>query len=86
MKTYHLVFFVILAFLLMPNLSPAQCAMCKATAESSIGQANSVAGGLNKGILYIMAVPYILLAFIFRKQLLTLWKLKRGKYVSEEEL
>jgi hypothetical protein len=33
-----------------------------------------------------MAVPYVLLAFIFRKQLVTVWKLIRGKQVAEEDL
>lgn len=37
----------------------AQCAMCRATAESSLGSGNSMAGGLNTGILYLMAFPYI---------------------------
>jgi hypothetical protein len=86
MKTYRLVFFIVIVLLLLPNPGEAQCAMCKATVESSVGQANSIAGGLNKGILYIMAVPYLLLTFIFRKQLIIAWKLWRGKYVPEDEL
>ena len=60
--------------------------MCKASVESSQGQKNSVAGGLNSGILYLMAVPYLLIAFIFRKQIVSLWKNIRNKNVSEEEV
>ncbi|MES2565319.1 MAG: hypothetical protein V4565_00535 [Bacteroidota bacterium] len=60
--------------------------MCKASVESSQGQKNSVAGGLNQGILYLMAVPYLLMAFIFRKQLVTLWKVIMKKPVAEEDL
>lgn len=63
----------------------AQCAMCKAAVESSQGQANSVAGGINKGILYLMVIPYFLLAFIFRKQLAALWRNIRGKEPLAEE-
>jgi hypothetical protein len=60
--------------------------MCKAAVESSQGQANSVAAGINKGILYLMAVPYLLLMFIFRKQVYALWNKLRGKEaVSSEE-
>ena len=48
------------------NMS-AQCAMCKAVVES--GNAD-VAEGLNDGIVYLMAFPYILvgalLYFIYR--------------------
>ena len=47
--------------LLTSVASMAQCAMCKATLETSDG---SVGGGINEGILYIMPVPYILLGAI----------------------
>jgi len=48
-------------FLLCLNLAPAQCAMCRAVAESSKSGGSSIADGLNNGILYLMAFPYILL-------------------------
>jgi hypothetical protein len=39
----------------------AQCAMCKATAESNMKeQTNNYGAGLNKGILYLLSMPYIL--------------------------
>ena len=41
----------------------AQCVMCKAVAEDSAA-AGAVGRGINQGILYIMAVPYILLGII----------------------
>jgi len=52
----------------------AQCAMCKATAESSLKEESGQAGnGINKGILYIMFVPYsllmVLIGVFFRKNL-----------------
>ncbi|WP_192821474.1 hypothetical protein [Rufibacter sp. LB8] len=41
----------------------AQCAMCRASVESSNGESpDNITNGLNKGILYLMAVPYILAA------------------------
>ena len=81
----HLVSFTIIIFIMIvfSDFAAAQCAMCKASVESSQGQANSVAGGINKGILYLMAIPYLLLMFIFRKQLVSLWKNMRGKKTSE---
>lgn len=41
----------------------AQCVMCKAVAEDSAA-AGSIGEGLNNGIMYIMLIPYILLASI----------------------
>ncbi|HMB64981.1 MAG TPA: hypothetical protein VKN36_18010 [Eudoraea sp.] len=55
---------VIIVFLiLLPQLSEAQCAMCRAVLESE--QNTSVAEGINNGIVYLMAVPYILIAGLF---------------------
>ncbi|MBT8235723.1 MAG: hypothetical protein KJO04_06000 [Bacteroidia bacterium] len=55
--------------LLMPVVGSAQCAMCRAVIES--GQDTSLAEGINNGIVYLMAIPYILIGvlfyFIFRK-------------------
>lgn len=49
----------------------AQCAMCKAVAED---QAEEGASGINTGILYIMAIPYIILFIMFRKRIFGLFK------------
>ena len=86
MKKYYFIFAIVLLLLMFPNLMDAQCAMCKASVESSQGQKNSVAGGINHGILYLMAIPYVLIAFIFRKQIVALWKSFRGKKIAEDEL
>ena len=86
MKKHYFILIILVAFVLLPSITEAQCAMCKASVESSQGQKNSVAGGINHGILYLMAVPYLLLAFIFRKQLVTVWKVIRKKPVAEEDL
>lgn len=53
----------------------AQCAMCKAAAESNLeNDPKSIARGLNKGILFLMAAPYVIVVFIFRKDLVILIK------------
>ena len=39
----------------------AQCAMCKAAAETDLEGGQGIADGLNEGILYLMAFPYILI-------------------------
>lgn len=61
-----LFFFVSLFFFLKTN---AQCAMCRAVLESEEGQ--TTAQGINNGIVYLMAIPYILVLgmvyFIYRR-------------------
>jgi len=43
----------------------AQCPMCKASVESNIKGGDTVVGmGLNDGILYLMALPYMAVALI----------------------
>lgn len=79
--------FLIFLFLLYFVGAEAQCAMCKQAASSSLdSDPNSVAKGLNTGILYLLAMPYLLIAFIFRKQIAALWKSWRGKAASNERL
>ncbi|NQW36030.1 MAG: hypothetical protein HQ471_03395 [Flavobacteriales bacterium] len=46
-----------LFFLLISQLADAQCAMCKAVVESGD---SDMAEGINNGILYLMAMPYLL--------------------------
>lgn len=49
--------------LLYSNVANAQCAMCRAVLESD-GNVE-VAEGINNGIVYLMAIPYILVAVLF---------------------
>ena len=51
-----ILFFV---FLLVSQNADAQCAMCKAVVESNLESGGSIGAGLNDGILYLMAMPYI---------------------------
>ena len=44
--------------------SNAQCAMCTAVAESSRDSGASVAESINKGVLYIFMMPFLLIATI----------------------
>jgi hypothetical protein len=83
MKKYAFAIIILFVLVLAPTLGEAQCSMCKASVESSMGQKNSVAGGINQGILYLMAVPYLLIAFVFRKQIVALWRTMRGKEVAD---
>ena len=60
----RIVFFLIV-FLLFQMDGLAQCAMCRTTVESTISNGRSnVATGLNTGILYLLAAPYLLVGAI----------------------
>lgn len=72
-------------FLVNPLDIDAQCAMCKQAAETSMkSDPNSLARSLNSGILYLMAVPYLMIVFIFRKQIVKLFRSKFGKLREPE--
>ncbi len=64
-----LIFLLVVCFFLMPEITEAQCAMCRAVLESE--STGNAAKGINNGIVYLMAIPYILVAglfyFIYRK-------------------
>jgi len=45
--------------------SMAQCAMCRVTIENNVSNGDpGIAAGLNTGILYLFAMPYLLIAAI----------------------
>jgi|TARA_B110000503_G_C7127761_1_gene405448 hypothetical protein len=52
------------ALCLFPSDADAQCVMCKAVAEDSASD-GGLGAGLNRGILYLMAIPYVLLSALF---------------------
>ena len=39
----------------------AQCPMCKISAESNLNNGGTAGKGLNKGILYLFATPYLII-------------------------
>ena len=53
---------VLFLLLISSASSYGQCAMCRAVLESN-GD-NAVAEGINNGIVYLMAIPYILVGVI----------------------
>ncbi|MGB4774124.1 MAG: hypothetical protein WBP45_03040 [Daejeonella sp.] len=61
---------VILVFILFVLISftsvnvYSQCAMCNLTAENSVKNGNTQGKGLNSGILYLLAAPYLAVAVI----------------------
>lgn len=63
MNTKRYIGIVVLIVLIFPLDVDAQCAMCRAVLESE--SSGKAAEGINNGIVYLMAVPYILVAGLF---------------------
>lgn len=60
MQFIKYILFVIL-FVGITIATYAQCAMCKAVAESDLEGGGTAAQGINEGILYLMFIPYLLI-------------------------
>ena len=54
----------ILSMVLFSTDIDAQCAMCTATVESNLKSGGTTGSGLNGGIMYLLAVPYLAMAAI----------------------
>lgn len=54
--------FFLAFFLLSADVGYSQCSMCRAVLQSEEGQAT--AKGINNGILYLMAIPYLLVGLV----------------------
>ncbi|MBP9078273.1 MAG: hypothetical protein KBG02_15500 [Haliscomenobacter sp.] len=66
MRVNHLITGLILALLLVGLSSglEAQCPMCRMAAESNLENGGTQGKGLNAGILYMLATPYLLVGTI----------------------
>ena len=68
MKNRIKIFSVLMLTLLLALSAPlsleAQCPMCKMAAESNLEEGGSAGKGLNKGILLMFAMPYVLVGTI----------------------
>ncbi len=62
----RVLFVIIVTSLITVNLTElaAQCPMCRMAAESNLENGGTVGKGLNKGILYMLAMPYILVSTV----------------------
>jgi len=58
--------FFLFVFMFFVSPSWAQCAMCRSTLEANMsnGETAGLAAGLNFGILYLFATPYLLFGII----------------------
>ena len=63
MNMKKIVFFLLILSVFFPQVMEAQCAMCRAVLESDSD--TSAAKGVNDGIVYLMAIPYVLIGGVF---------------------
>lgn len=75
---------VVVLFLIFANLLPlqnqAQCAMCKMVPESNYKGGGRAGQGLNRGIAYLLVLPYILVGSIGY-----IWWKNQKKTLKEQE-
>lgn len=68
MKSYskYLLILIIISFCIIGIDTEAlsQCPMCKMSAESNLKDGGSAGKGLNRGILYMLTLPYLLVGSI----------------------
>jgi len=72
MRTRIFLLLALVACFVPEALLAQGCSMCKAVVESEtgvFGGTQAIGAGLNSGILYLMAVPYLLLFLLFRKRI-----------------
>lgn len=75
---YIVLIILAISILMVPMESIAQCPMCRMAAESNLQNGGTQARGLNNGILYMLAMPYLLIS-----TLAFLWYKNRRKEVEE---
>lgn len=62
---------VLIVIMVVPIETMGQCPMCRMAAESNLKSGGAAGKGLNNGILYLLATPYLLvllLALLWRRQ------------------
>ena len=77
MRRLLILLLVVVLFALLSGDATAQCVMCKAVAEQgqgTFGGEQSIGKGLNRGILFLLAMPYLLLFLLFRRKIVGFFK------------
>lgn len=61
-KVIYFILFVLVLSASNVTAVSAQCAMCTINAEQGTKNGNTQAKGINSGVIYLMVIPYILIA------------------------
>lgn len=79
-KWFFIIAMTCLLVLLINTGVEAQCPMCRMSGETNLKNGGTAAAGLNKGIIYLLSIPYILFGTVSY-----LWW-KNKKAVKKQEL
>jgi hypothetical protein len=64
-RTIRIIYFIIFLLGSAATEAVAQCAMCRATLENNVSNGDvGIAAGINFGILYLFAAPYLAICVI----------------------
>ena len=79
-RNLFLTLFILLVLVLLFDLEAiSQCAMCRANVKTNLNNSDEIGGvghTLNIAILYLMAIPYILISsliYVFNKEKINAW-------------
>jgi hypothetical protein len=81
LRKWFFITILALGFILAAENTQAQCPMCRMAVESNLKGGGSAGKGLNTGILYMLATPYVLiggLAYVW-------WRNRRKPEEEEQE-
>ena len=82
MSQWKKILLLIVLVMVVDHVFSQGCSQCKMLAEQSsegaVGE-DTFGRNINYGILYLMAIPYILLMFFFRKRISGLFKALTSK-------
>jgi hypothetical protein len=84
MKNLRVIAIVVVALLIISSDAAAQCGMCKAIADGGANSEGAIGLGLNKGIIFLMAIPYLLFFFVLRKRVVRFYREFRGIYEDKD--
>jgi hypothetical protein len=59
-RIFLILFILVSTFAVTPSVK-AQCSMCTISAEQGTKNGNTQGKGLNSGIMYLLAIPYLLI-------------------------
>lgn len=62
-KTIVFLFMIVLSFSFSPA-AQAQCSMCTVNAEQGSKNGNTQTKGINDGVVYLLAIPYLMMVGI----------------------
>ena len=74
MNYFYKIVFIFFLLIIRLEFFSQGCSTCRAQIINSSNEDFTVGNGLNSGILFLMIVPYIILFFLFRKQIFNIYR------------